>query len=179
MKKLKENYGEIMIIIGELLVGIILLIKPIGFTKTIIVSVGIILTVLGIMDIVRYFKNKPIDAAREKSLAKGLVFGLSGLFCVFNSDWFIATFPVLTVLYGVGFLITGLMKVQCAVDGLRLKVKYWYFAAINAVLSIVLAVIIINNPFTTVAILWQFTGIALIVASILDIISVVLETKNK
>ena len=47
-----------------------------------------------------------------------------GLFCMFRSGWFIAAFPVLTMLYGVATLVTAFGKLQWTADLLRLKHKY-------------------------------------------------------
>ena len=178
MKKFKENMGNIIMCLGEILIGIILLIKPVGFTKTIIVGVGLILLVMGITNIVKYFKTNAIDAMKEQSLSTGLIFSSIGLFCTFRSNWFIATFPVLTVLYGVIIFLVGLKKVQWAVDSIRLKRKYWYVVGINAILSIIFALIVMNNPFGTIEVLWQFTGIVLIVESVFDIIAITFDTQE-
>lgn len=178
MKKFKENMGNIIMCLGEILIGIILLIKPVGFTKTIIVGVGLILLVMGITNIVKYFKTNAIDAMKEQSLSTGLIFSSIGLFCTFRSNWFIATFPVLTILYGVIIFLVGLKKVQWAVDSIRLKRKYWYVVGINAILSIIFALIVMNNPFGTIEVLWQFTGIVLIVESVFDIIAITFDTQE-
>lgn len=178
MSRLKENIGNIIMCLGEILIGIILLIKPVGFTKTIIIGVGLILLIMGVMNVIKYFRTNAIDAIKEQSLSTGLIFSLIGVFCTFNSDWFIATFPVLTALYGVVILFMGLKKIQWTIDLLRLKRKYWFIIGINAILSIIFAVIVINNPFTTTAVLWQFTGVGLIVESIFDIIAIVFDAKE-
>ncbi len=179
MKDVKENIGNIIMCLGEILIGIILLIKPVGFTKTIIIGVGLILLVMGITNIVKYFKTNAIEAMKEQSLSTGLIFSAIGLFCTLRSNWFIATFPVLTILYGVIIFLVGLKKVQWAVDSIRLKRKYWYIVGINAILSIIFALIVMNNPFSTIAVLWQFTGVVLIVEAVFDIVAIAFDTKEK
>ena len=154
------------------------MIQPVGFTKTIIIGVGLILLIMGITNIVKYFKTNAIEAMKEQSLSTGLIFSVIGLFCTFRSNWFIATFPVLTMLYGVIIFLVGLKKVQWAVDSIRLKRKYWYIVGINAILSIIFALIVMNNPFSTIAILWQFTGVVLIVEAVFDIIAIAFDTKE-
>ena len=178
MKIIKENLENIIMFLGELLVGILLLINPLGFTSAIIVILGIIFVVSGIVNIINYIKAEPLEAMYEQSLAKGLVLGLLGLFCMFRSEWFIITFPVLTILYGIIVLIAGLKKVQWTFDLLRIKRGNWFIVALSAILSILFGYIIIKNPFSSTTILWQFTGIVFIVESIFDIIAIVLS-KNK
>lgn len=177
MKNLRENTGNIIMCLGEILVGIILLIKPVGFTKTIIIGVGLTLLIMGITNIIKYFKTNAIQAIKEQTLSTGLVFLAIGLFCTFRSNWFIATFPVLTILCGVIIFLVGLKKVGWTIDSIRLKRKYWYVIGINAILSIVFAFIVMNNPFSTIAALWQFIGIVLIIEAVFDIIAIAFDTK--
>lgn len=178
MLKVKENIGNIMMFLGELIVGILLLINPLGFTKTIIIGIGICFTVMGILQIIKYFQTHILDILHEHSLSNGLILTVFGVFCVFWSDWFIATFPVLTVIYGVIILITGLKKVEWMVTALRLKRKYWYVTGINALLTIIFSVVVIGNPFSTITMLWQFTGIMLIIEAIFDVVSIVFGIKE-
>lgn len=96
-----------------------------------------------------------------------------GLFCALKSEWFIATFPLLTVIYGVVTLMTGLSKVQWAIDMLRQKQKYWFVALIGALLTLVFAVLILCNPFSSTAIPWTFIAISLIVEAVMDILAFV------
>lgn len=179
MKTIKENFGNIIMSLGEILIGILLLIKPIGFTKGIIIIVGSILIILGIINIIKYVTSDIFQSIKEQSLSTGLIFVTIGLFCVLRTNWFIITFPVLTILYGIMIFIMGLKKVQWSIDLIRLKRKHWFIVGLSAVTSIMFAIIIMNNPFSTTAILWQFTGIILIIESILDVIALVFETKNK
>lgn len=179
MKSLKQNANSIFLCLFELLVGVLLLIDPVGFTSGIIVAAGIVLLVLGLIKVIKYFRADMQEAAAGQLLVKGLVSLLFGCFCVFRSQWFIATFPLLTIIYGVATLVAGLGKVQLCVDLLRRKNKKWFLAAISAVVSIVLAVVIIRSPFASTAVLWTFTGISLIVEAVLDVITLIVSGKAR
>ena len=126
MKNLKENLNGILVCLFEIVVGILLLINPVGFTSGIITAVGIALMVIGLVCVVKYFRADARVAAVSQLLVKGLVALLGGAFCTFRSAWFVVTFPVLTILYGVAILITGLSKVQLTVDMIRLKNSKWF-----------------------------------------------------
>ena len=177
MSKLKENIGNIIMCIGEIVLGLLLLFKPVDFTKTIIIIIGIILIIIGLINIIKYFTTNVIDAIKEHSLSSGLTSLLLGLFCSFKSNWFIITFPVIAVIYGIIILLIGLKKVEWTFNLIRLKRKHWFIVALNAILSIVFSFIIIKNPFSTTAILWQVTGAILIAEAIFDIISVIFDFK--
>lgn len=175
----RENGSSIFLCLFEVVVGILLLINPVSFTSGIIIAAGIALLCIGLTSIIKYFKADAEEAALSQSLLQGLVALLAGGFCAFNSHWFVVTFPVLTIIYGIVILVTGLGKVQMAVDLLRAKRKKWFIAAISAVISIACGVVILNSPFSSTAILWVFTGISLIVEAVVDIVALIFNMKDK
>lgn len=153
--------------------------SPVNFTSTIIIAFGIIILVAGIVSIVNYFRTPVVEAVISKDLARGLVEILVGIFFISNVGWIMATFPILAIIYGVVTLILGIHKVQLTVDMIRLKVRKWGFMAVSAILTIICAVIIIFNPFSTTAVLWIFVGVSLIVEAIVDIIATLFAPKNE
>ena len=177
MEKIMKKHSNLVTCIAELVIGILLLINPVGFTRGIIIALGIPLALQGIGSIVSYIREKPQAASEGNLLAKGLLLTCGGLFCMFRSSWFIAAFPVLTVLYGVMTLVTAFGKLQWTADLLRMKHKYWFIALINALLSLVLAILIMTNPFGSTAVLWVFIGISMIVESVVDVVTLVFEKK--
>lgn len=179
MKTIKENMNGILACLFELAVGILLLISPVSFTSGIIMAFGVVLLILGLAGIIRYFRTEPVKAAQGQILVKGLVSLLAGGICAFKSEWFVATFPILTLLYGIAILVFGLGKIQWTVDMLRLKKKNWYLAAISALISIVCSLVIIANPFRSTAILWMFTGISLIVEAVFDVVALCVDIRGK
>ncbi len=52
MSKVNRGIGNILLCIAEIIVGILLLINPVGFTASIIMALGIVLAVMGIFSIV-------------------------------------------------------------------------------------------------------------------------------
>ncbi len=178
MKNLKENAGNLLMSLCEVVIGILLLVNPVGFTSFVISALGIVLSIRGIVSIISYFRTKPEEALKKQSLAIGFIFLAIGLFCVLRSDWFIATFPVLTVLYGVIILFAGITKIQWVADCIRMKKKQWIFVLISAALSLISAIIIIKNPFTTTAVLWTFTAVSLIVEAVFDVVAVFFGGRN-
>lgn len=178
MKDLKVNFSGIILCLFELVVGILLLIEPIGFTSWIIMIAGIALMVFGLVQSIKYFKEDAEEASIRQTLVKGIIAIFAGAFCTFKTDWFIVTFPVLAIIYGLVILVTGIGKIQLAVDMVRQKNKKWFWAAINAVVSIICAIVVLCNPFTSTVILWIFTGASLLVEGILDVITLIAGRKT-
>ena len=163
----------------EVIIGILLLVNPIEFTSGIIIAFGILLIMMGIHKIAKYFHTEPMAAAIGQALTKGLLALLVGAFCAFNSHWFLATFPVLTLVYGAGILVAGIVKLQWTVDMIRMKRSKWFWMAISAAISIVCGITVIADPFRTTAVLWMFIGITLIVDAGFDMIGSIFGNREK
>ena len=178
MNKVNSGNSSLLMSLIEIVIGILLLINPVGFTSGIIVALGIVLTFMGIGQVIGYFRVDAEEAASSGKLTKGILFVILGLFCAFKSEWFIATFPVITILYGVLILVTGVSKFQKAVDMVRVKQKYWFVALISALLTLVFAALILSNPFASAAVLWTFIGISLIVEAAMDLVTFIFARKS-
>lgn len=175
MRAIQKNGGSILMCVLEILVGVLLLVDPTGFTSAIIIAAGAALILYGAICIVRYFRADAAEGALRQNLFKGLLLLLGGLFCVLRSKWFVDTFPLLTILYGIGLLISGVGKIQWMADMIRFGRKRWYLPAISAVLSLIFATIILCSPTA----LWSFLGIVLIVEAVFDIVAIALGGKHK
>lgn len=178
MKTLRENFNGMVICFFELVIGILLLINPIGFTTGIIMTGGGLLVLSGLVNCIRYFRAEVREAARGQYLTKGLVAVIAGVFCIYNTEWFLVTFSALTVIYGVVVLLASVEKIQLCLDMLRLKKRKWYLAAISAVISLVCAVLILKNPFSSSAIIWIIAGVSLILEAFFDLFTLVVNWKR-
>lgn len=178
MKNTKRNLSGVTLSLVELIVGILLLMNPVGFTSGIIIACGILLMFLGVVSIIRYFRTEPAEAAVSQLFVKGSLELVGGAFCAFNSRWFLITFPVLTLIYGVVILIAGMTKLQWMLDIIRMKRRRWFLTGISAALSFLCGVVIITNPFSTMAVLWMFIGISLIAEAVFDVVAMIFGNKE-
>lgn len=177
MKLFKESTTDLVLCIVELIIGILLLLDPIRFTSTVIIGTGIVLIALGLIKVGNYFRLDAEITAFGQLLTKGLISVLAGIFCVMQWEWFLTTFPVLTVVYGSIILLTGISKIQLAVDMARLKNDRWRWAAINSVLTLICAMVVLCNPFASTEVLWCFTGAVLVGVGIFDLAVAILRRK--
>lgn len=166
--------GSILTCIIEIVVGVLLLINPVGFTSGIIIGAGVLLALGGVLSIVRYFMVKPEIAMQKQLMFKGLTVILAGAVCITKYDWFLNAFPLLTVLYAGAMLVLAAAKLQKMADLRRMNLPRWYLPGISAVLAAVLAAIILINPFGAVAAVWTFVAISLIAEAIVEIITIAL-----
>lgn len=170
MKAFRQCVTDFILCIAELIAGILLLLDPIQFTSMVIIGAGVVLIVLGLIEVINYFRTDVQVASLGQMLTKGLVAILAGVFCAVQWEWFLATFPVLTIVYGTLMLLAGISKIQLAVDMVRLKNSRWRFAAGNAVLTLICAIVVLYNPFASTEVLWLFTGVVLVGVGIFDLL---------
>lgn len=179
MEKVKAFFrgrmGSVVLCVAEIIVGVLLLINPVGFTSGIIIGAGWVMAALGGAGVIRYFLMKPEEGAKAQLLFRGLLLVLAGVLCITQSRWFIAAFPLLTVLYAGWLLVLAAMKVQRMADMLRLKAGRWYMPAISAGMAVVLAAIILWNPFGAVNAVWILVGISLIAEAVVELVAAILK----
>lgn len=168
---MKNKFIATFYCILQAVVGILILVNPVMFTSGILKAIGVFLCITGIAGVLQYFRT-PIEAASKgQLLTKGLLTMLIGLFGLFGSNWLIATFPIITVIYGILMLVIGISKIQFVADAIRKKEKRWYLGIISAVITLACAGVVIQNPFTSTAVLWMFTGVLIIVDAVFDLIA--------
>ena len=179
MKSIFEKTGGLLYCLIEIVIGILLFINPIGFTSGILLVVGIVLALFGIVTGIEYFKLDAREAAARQLLKRGMITALIGGLCIYARAWLDTILPIITIAYGVIILVTGLGKVQTLVDALRMKEKRWVITLISAVISLVLAFIILSRPFASTEVLWMFIAISLIVDAAIDIFAIIFSPKAK
>ncbi len=165
-----KRYGNILItILAELIIGLLLLKNPVGFTKSIIMGIGVVLLVLAVYNLVSYALDRRISMESEANRTLGIVTAVLGIILVLGRNWIMATFSVITLFYGILMLIGGVSKLSQTIS-MRRDERNWVFALLSAIITIIAAVIIIANPFSTTMLLWQFIGLSLIVEAVIDLV---------
>ncbi len=86
MNKFVKYLGRTLAYFLELLIGVVLLIDPEGFTSTIVIVAGIAMIVVGVWYALRYFRTEPVLAMREHDLATGLFLCAAGLLFALKTD---------------------------------------------------------------------------------------------
>lgn len=175
----KSNQTNLTFSIVEFVIGIILLLRPKGFTSLIVMLLGIGLMITGVISIINYFRKDKFEAMKTNLLSKGLLCFLLGVFFAFKSSWIISSFPITTVLYGVFMMIVGVVKFQTAIDCCRFKIRCWYINFIGAMITLLCSVLIIVNPFSATEAIWKFIAISMLVEAATDIVSYILINNSK
>lgn len=170
------NIRKAIICLCELASGVLLWMNPQLLTMGIVYVLGGGLVILGIWDMISYFRTEALQAAKEQKIFSGLLKLGVGAACLIKAKGAVSALPALTVLYGIILLIVSAQKIQWSVDMKRMKKKYWHLAAVSGVVSLGFAVITMLNPFKTTQLLWQILGVVLGIEAVAD--SVILAMSN-
>lgn len=178
MKKMKESMNALLILAGEIVIGVLLLIDPGAFLSVIMTAIGAVLMVCGAVSVIRYLRAAVDVAIMQHMLSRGLMQMAAGALLAFGTPWLLTIFPLMTTLCGAGMLLIGIMKIQQTADFARLRLPCWKAAAVNAALTMLAALVLMLNPFGVVNTLWAFAGIALIVIAVSDMATLIVRNRR-
>lgn len=173
LKKIKWNVIISSVIYVAL--GVILLLWPEKMARNICYVIGVIAVAVGIVNLIDYIrKDYSVDAYRY-NLVYGLVSILFGVFVFVKVDTVVSIIPFLL---GFAVTISGLLKLQNAVDLVRMKYKGWGAVMIVSVLNIAFGVVLIMNPFDSAMILFICIGIGMIYSGVSDLIATIMLSRS-
>ncbi len=173
LKKIKWNVIISSVIYVAL--GVILLLWPEKMARNICYVIGVIAVAVGIVNLIDYIrKDYSVDAYRY-NLVYGLVSILFGVFVFVKVDTVVSIIPFLL---GFAVTISGLLKLQNAVDLVRMKYKGWGAVMIVSVLNIAFGVVLIMNPFDSAMVLFICIGIGMIYSGVSDLIATIMLSKS-
>ena len=157
--------GLIMIVLGVILVvysgqamATILRITAVGFL------------VFGTVGIVGFFLGKDDD---KKSIPKLVVYaieGLGGLIALINPQFIMDIYPIAM---GIIIAIDGLGNLFQALSMKKQEGKPWKAMLLLSVITILLGIVIICNPFSTLNVLTIVIGVVLVYDGLTKVIAVV------
>jgi len=173
LKKIKWNVIISSVIYVAL--GVILLLWPEKMARNICYVIGVIAVAVGIVNLIDYIrKDYSVDAYRY-NLVYGLVSILFGVFVFVKVDTVVSIIPFLL---GFAVTISGLLKLQNAVDLVRMKYKGWGAVMIVSVLNIAFGVVLIMNPFDSAMVLFICIGIGMIYSGVSDLIATIMLSRS-
>ena len=148
-----------------LIVSILLILMPETILNSIVVLLGIAALLDGILHSISYI----ITDKEMKAFSNELFFGIleimtSGLLFLFKAN-IINIFPVII---GIWIIIAGVTKFQLAFN-LRGIDSKWIVVLLSSIISIILGVLIILNPFSTVMTITVISGIILFITEICNL----------
>ena len=157
-----------------LICGLVLLLMPELTLVTIANVIGILVIMIGAFFLIGYFLRKEL-AAGNNDLIKGLVIVCIGIFICVKSELVVSVLPVVL---GIGVVLSGILKLQHAFDLKRMGFDTWVRIGLTAAVNIFIGLIVILNPFSTVAWLMRLVGIGFLFSGVTDLITTIYVSKK-
>lgn len=166
----KEMKVEMIVsIILYVVIGMILIIWPGTTAKIVNYMLSVAFAAGGVYNLGMYFKKDVVRGAKSFDLSAGIVLLAIALFLALNPKFVVSILPIVL---GSVLFISGAIKFQNAVDVARTGYKRWPFIMLLSLVTIVIAVVILINPFDTGKVLMVIIGVALVYSGLSDLVAV-------
>jgi len=165
----------ILTAVAFIMIGILFLVNPNTSGKIVCYILGGILCAIGAVRTFDYFRTPVQMPDYNLGLVNGIIFVGLGIFVLAKPAVVISILPVVL---GIAVLVDSLIKLQNAVDMLRIHENGWTYTLIVAVVAAILGAVMLANPFKTGEALFKFIGIVFILNGAIDI-SALLVLRNR
>lgn len=170
MKDLKNTFnlitiGSIIFDVIVVVLGLFFVTNPTVGTTSALMLIGILLSISGIVSIIKYIINPKNIFNFE------LVYGiLSIIFGIFAFAKPIAVEILIVNIVGAWLIISSVIKLMMAIELRKVKENTWVFDLTVAILTIILGIFIIVNPFSGYIVLSTYIGVLMMIYAAMDII---------
>lgn len=156
-KSIKTNIlGSAVLCVG---LGVILMIYPDTSLSLVCQTVGIIVLVTGVGFLISHIRGGLISWFYRLDLILGLLFLILGGY-IFLNPW--GLLSMIPIVFGVLLIYHGISDLGQAMELRKYGADRWRISIIFAVISIILGVVIMKNPFGTIDMLMRIIGGCLI-----------------
>ncbi|MFU0799063.1 MAG: DUF308 domain-containing protein [Xylanivirga thermophila] len=173
LKKFKTAF--IVSSIFYIILGIVLIARPETSARAICRVFGVLILLLGVIRVIRYFAGNDFEDQFKFDLARGILASMFGIFMLIAPKAVIVALPVLL---GLAIIIDSVLRLQLSIDLKRLQYEKWWTGLIMALVTGVLGVMLFFNPFAGSIALTMYIGISLVIDGIVNIWALILLTKH-
>ena len=164
-----EKYQKYSLIVSALmfLLALFLIFRPLESLNTFIMLFAIIILVNGIIKLVQYFRTDAQMRMMNFGLAEGILSILAALIIIISSNALIAFLPIM---FSIWIIVQSIITIQLSM-GLKLsETKGWWVVLILSIITLILGVIIMFNPFASMAATTTVVGIILAVTEAIHLV---------
>ena len=160
-----KNYEKTSIATSILLIvlSFFLIFKPEASLNFIVIVIGAFLSLLGIIHMVSYFTSNIENKTISTELIQGTIYTIIGLFLIFRPS---ILNEFLGVIIGAWQIIQFIVKFQFAFNLKSASSPTWVLMLVTALVHLVFGLVLIINPFATLATITMVTGIILLITEI-------------
>ena len=149
-----------------ILLGLIMIIMPKFISDSVCYLIGTLLIIFGALKIAGYVERDKKDTLSNTLMIIGVVSLILGLMVIIKSELFASIIPFIL---GIYIIILGISHLQQANEFKKHKYPKWTSVLVSAIVLLLLGVVIVFNPFSTLTLAIRIIGIVFVVNYIYDI----------
>lgn len=181
MKSIRQYVSLALLILFEIAAGVLLLIDPEKVARVILFLFGIVMIVIGGMNLVRFYREKPEGITGFITCMVGVAALLMGIFSVIP-----ATMDMMmeyrTIFYALIFFVAGLYEAQMYFTARKNGAPVSVMLLLSAVMAIVFGVLVaVNHNGGLVSFLDkdQLPAVFMFCQAVTDLVALILAARNK
>ena len=171
--KFKNLIPTILMLIFEAIIGVLLLIDGEKFTQVVFIIFGVLMLISGLISLILSLlggRNGGSISMAQLVLSV-LLIGI-GAFFTAASGSVMQIMSAVTIVIGIIMAFSGMLKLA-EFFTIRKEGYVVWFAAVGAIITIILGMVIAFNPFAATEFMWTILGILIIVTAVLDLITLI------
>lgn len=157
IQDMKQNYFVNAVIM--VILGLVLVIWPDILGVMLCYLLGGALIVMGAIQLISFLRGERLGFYSKFSMLMGIVLVLLGIWICTQPHVVLSIIPVVV---GIIVLIHGLMDIQYTLDIRRTGNTKWWIALIAAILTLIVGLLLVFNPFTAYEISMILLGVAML-----------------
>ncbi|WP_405345092.1 DUF308 domain-containing protein [Ruminococcus sp.] len=174
MAKFKNLIPTIIMLIFELVIGVLLIINGEKVTQVVFILFGVLMLVCGIISLIAsLLRSRNGGELSMSQLVLSIILIGIGAFFTAASGSVMSVVSSFTLIIGIIMAFNGILKLVEFFTIRRAGSVAW-FAAVGAIVTIILGLVIAFNPFGATRVMWTVNGILIIVSAVFDIISLII-----
>ena len=151
--------------------GLIMIINPKGFGTVVCYVLGAVLALFGILSLVQVFRTEEAGFGRVGGMIPGVLSLAVGLSFIFQRD---TLMTILWFFIGLAVLVDAVYKLEHAFAMKTAAIQYWWVSLLDAILTLVLAVVIMIRPLAADEAMIVLCGVILLVNGLFDLAEFIL-----
>ncbi len=163
----KYNRYNILISLALIVLSIFLIIDPTTSFNAITIIIGIIVGITGLVELITYFTSPQEIKAFSFKLIIGVITTILGIVIIINAQ---TINTILTWVIGAWIIIESIIKLQIAFNIKGISNTSWKAIVIISIITFIIGLIIILNPFATLITVGKVCGIMLLISELMNII---------
>ncbi len=165
IKKCGVNSAVISILL--IVLSLFLIFKPVSTLSFLIIAFGIIIVINGLIHIISYFSIKDDFRAFNFELIQGIISIIIGFVFILQTQVVSSFLPFIV---GLWIIIESIIKFQLALNLKDFDGTNWVMMIVLSIITAILGVIILLNPFATAITVTAISGIMLLSSEIINLV---------